>query len=270
MGKLRQNFALSSAQYGPLLTSATWRHGYTATTTGEIHAEAVHDGPRAVGVDLAQALEHWAVVTADFAVGGESATSGLGGSAQRATSGAYAALGIQHVDGRLSIVLQAQHASSGFREVGDLSGVPPPLERGIAQAGWGMGRAGNLQAVLVAQRNYDDTRQQAIALTYQASVGRGNMSATVSRTTGDTHETSVFISMQCRWISATIRLPQCTTTHSSPRQTPLWCRRCKKTCRWVRATATNSPWVPMAVMTPSTFDRARRLRWMRRQPVTWP
>jgi outer membrane usher protein len=194
VGALRENFALSSADYGPLLATATWRHGFTASTTGEVHAEAMRDGPEAAGVDLAQTLDRWVVITADFAVGGQPAASVLPGSpTQPATSGAYAALGIQHVDQRLSVVLQAQHASSGFREVGDVGGVPPPLERYIAQAGWDMGRAGNLQAAFVGQRNYDDTRQQAIGLTYNVNIGRGNMSANMSRTTGDTHDTSVFL-----------------------------------------------------------------------------
>jgi len=194
LGAVRENYGLSSDVYGPLLASATWRRGLTSTLTGEIHAEVLHDGPRAAGVDLAQALDHWAVVTLDFAAGGESATSGIPGTpTQPATSGTYTALGIQHVDERFSIVLQAQHASSGFRDVGEVGGLRRPVERYIAQAGLNMPHAGSLQAAFVEQHNADATRQQSIALTYQVAVGRGSLGVNASRTTGDTRDSSFYV-----------------------------------------------------------------------------
>jgi outer membrane usher protein len=194
VGVVRENYGVSSDDYGPLLASATWRRGLTELTTGEIHAEALHGGPEAVGLDIAHALDRWAVVTLDLAVGGESANSAVpGAAAQPATSGTYAALGIQHVDERFSLVLQAQHASSGFRHVGDVNGVATPLERNIAQAGWNLAHAGSLQLAFVAQRNPNDTHQQAISLTYQVNVGRGSFGVNASRTTGDTNDTSVYV-----------------------------------------------------------------------------
>jgi outer membrane usher protein len=195
LGPVRENYGLVSDDYGPLLASGTWRHGFTALLTGEIHAEALRDGPRAAGIDIAQALDHWAVVTLDVAVGGQGANSGvLGGPPQTASSGTYGAFGIQHADGRLSLLLETQHASAGFREAGDYGGVgPTPLERNIAQAGWSLGRAGSLQAAFVEQRNSDDTRQQTLGLTYQVNIGHGSLSANVSRTTGDTPDTNVSV-----------------------------------------------------------------------------
>jgi outer membrane usher protein len=194
LGPLRENYGLASADYGPLLLSGTWRHGFTELLTGEIHAEALHGGPEAAGIDIAQALDHWAVVTLDLAAGSQPANSGvLGLAPQPSSSGGYAALGIQHVDEHLSLLLQAQHASSGFREVGDYGGQPGSLERNIAQVGWVMGRAGSLQAAFVAQRNYDDSRQYTTGLTYQFNLGRGNFSANLSRTTGVTPDTTVSV-----------------------------------------------------------------------------
>jgi outer membrane usher protein len=195
LGPLRENYGLASDDYGPLLASGTWRHGFTDLLTGEIHAEAVHGGPQAAGIDVAQALDHWAVVTLDLAEGGQSANPGvLGGPAEPSSSGTYAALGIQHADARFSILLQAQHASTGFREAGDYGAVePPPLERNIAQVGWGFGKAGSLQAAFVGQRNFDETRQDTVAVTYQLNIGRGNLSASVSRTTGTTPDTNVSV-----------------------------------------------------------------------------
>ena len=194
VGVVRENYALSSDDYGPLLATATWRRGLTPTLTGEIHAEALHHGPQAAGVDFAQALDRWAVATLDIAAGGEPATSGIAGTpAQPATSGMYTALGIQHVDERFSIVVQAQHASSGFRDVGDVSGLRRPEERYIAQAGWSMAHAGSLQGAFVEQRNADDTRQQTSALTYQVNVGHGSLGVNASRTSGDTRDTSFYV-----------------------------------------------------------------------------
>jgi len=197
LGPVRENYGIASSDYGPLIASGTWRHGFTSLFTGEVHAEAMHNGPWAAGVDLAQGIDHWAVVTADLAVGGQSATSGLlGSAAAAASSGTYAALGIQRVNQRFSIILEAQHATSGFREVGDVSGVPVPLERNLAQLGWNMGKPGSLQLAWVDQRNPDDTRQQSFGVTYSVNIGRGSFSATVSRTTGlsqDTYASAFYV-----------------------------------------------------------------------------
>src|SRR5215472_9418496 len=192
LGTVRENYGLESNDYGPLIASATWRHGFNPLLTGELHAEAMHDGPWAAGLDIAQGIDHWAVLTLDFAVGGERATSGLlGGAPQPGSSGTYEALGIQRVNNHLSLILEAQHASAGFREVGNVNGLPTPLDRALAQAGWNMGKPGNLQLAFVAQRNADDTRQQAIGVTYQVSLWRGSFSANATRTTGNTRDTNL-------------------------------------------------------------------------------
>jgi len=190
LGPVRENYGIQSNDYGPLVTSATWRHGFTSQFTGEAHAEGERDGPWAAGIDLAQALDHWAVVTADLAVGGQSANAGiLGGAPQSASSGTYAALGIQRVNQRLSLILEAQHATTGFRDLGSAGGVPPPIDRDLAQLGWSMGRPGSLQLAFVTQRNFNDTRQRTVSVTYQVNLGPGNFSAFASRTTGDISDT---------------------------------------------------------------------------------
>lgn len=192
VGAVRENYGIASGDYGPLVASATWRRGFTTLFTGEIHAEAMHNGPWASGIDLAQGIDHWAVVTADLAVGGQSATTGLLGSGpQASSSGTYAALGIQRVNQQFSVILEAQHATSGFREVGDVNGVPPPLERNLAQLGWNTGKPGNLQLAWVQQRNPDDTRQQSFSVTYTVNIGHGAFSTTASRTTGQVADTYV-------------------------------------------------------------------------------
>ena len=195
LGPVRENYGISSGDYGPLIASATWRHGFSALFTGEIHGEAMHNGPWAAGIDLAQGLDHWAVVTADLAVGGQSATSGLMGSGpEPASSGTYAALGLQHVDQRLSIILEAQHATAGFRQLGDVGGIPTPIERNLAQVGWNMGHPGSLQLAWASQRNPDDTRQQTFSATYSLNIGRGSFSASASYTTsGPTEDTFVSV-----------------------------------------------------------------------------
>jgi outer membrane usher protein len=194
VGALRENFGLESTDYGPAMTSATWRHGFSASTTAEFHAEGVRDGPRAAGFDVAQAIDHWAVVTLNVAVGGEpDPVAAIGVPSQPSSSGTYESLGIQHVDEHLSFMLQAQRASPGFRDVGNVGGVLTPAERYLAQAGLNLAHSGSLQAAFVAQHNADDTRQQSIGVSYQVNVGRGSLGANVSHTTGDTHDTSCFV-----------------------------------------------------------------------------
>jgi outer membrane usher protein len=195
LGPIRQNYGLESNDYGPLLASATWRHGFTSSLTGEIHAEALHNGPAAVGVDVASLINNWAVLTFDVALGGQQAGPAFpGGPIQPSSYGTYGALGIQHVDQHFSVVLQAQHASPDFREVGYFeSRGPTPRERYIAQLGFSLGHRGSLQAAFVAQENSNDTHQETAALTYQMNIGRGSLSANVSRTSGDFQDTNVSV-----------------------------------------------------------------------------
>jgi outer membrane usher protein len=194
VGALRENFGLQSADYGPALATATWRHGFSASTTAEFHAEGVHNGPAAAGFNLAQAIDHWAVVTLDVAAGGQhESTAATAVPAQPSSSGVYEALGIQRVAERWSALLQAQHASDGFREIGNLGGAATPIDRFLAQAGVNLAHSGSLQAAFVTQRNSDDTRQETVSLSYQVNLGRGSIGANVSHTSGDTHDTSCFI-----------------------------------------------------------------------------
>jgi outer membrane usher protein len=195
IGPVRENYGIESDDYGRLMAAATWRHGFTSTLTGEVHAEALHDGPQAAGIDIAQQLGHWAVVTLDLAAGGQSANSGVqGGPAQPASSGSYGALGIQHVDGRFSFVLQGELASSGFRDVGDYGSFGlTPRDRSIAQASWNMGARGSILVAYVDQINFNDTRQNNLGVTYQISLGRATLSANLSRTTGETSDTNVSV-----------------------------------------------------------------------------
>ena len=195
IGPVRENYGIESDDYGRLMAAATWRHGFTSTLTGEVHAEALHDGPQAAGIDIAQQLGHWAVVTLDLAAGGQSANYGVqGGPAQPASSGSYGALGIQHVDGRFSFVLQGEFASSGFRDVGDYGSFGlTPRDRDIAQASWNMGARGSILVADVDQINFNDTRQNNLGVTYQKNLGRGTLSVNLSRTTGETSDTNVSV-----------------------------------------------------------------------------
>jgi outer membrane usher protein len=188
IGAVRNNFGISSNDYGPLLASGTWRHGFTSALTAEVHGEGIREGPHAAGLDVAAAVDHWAVVTADVAVGGAPASF-----AQPATSGSYGAFGIERAVERLSLLLRTEYASPGFRDVGDLGLLPPPRERNIAQAGWSMRGAGNLALAFVRQKNFDDTHQQAIGLTYQVKAGPGSFNANLSHMTGDTRDDSVYL-----------------------------------------------------------------------------
>jgi outer membrane usher protein len=183
IGAVRNNFGISNNDYGPLLASGTWRHGFTSALTAEVHGEGIREGPHAAGLDVAAAVDHWAVVTADVAVGGAPASF-----AQPATSGTYGAFGIERAVERLSLLLRTEYASPGFRDVGDLGLLPPARERNIAQAGWSMRGAGNLALAFVRQKNFDDTHQQAIGLTYQVKAGPGSFNANLSRMTGDTRD----------------------------------------------------------------------------------
>jgi len=117
LGAVRENYGLDSFDYGhDPMGSATWRYGLTNGLTLEAHGEATD------GLTEGGAGGDWLL--------GEKAgilSASMAGSAYQGTSGTQFSLGYTYTDGRLSVGLNAQQASSGYHDVASLYGSPPPL-----------------------------------------------------------------------------------------------------------------------------------------------
>src|ERR1700761_9144107 len=76
LGKIRDNYALESNDYGPVLGEASYRRGITDAITLEGHAEYLAGDARAAGLNAAFGLGQIGVINFTAANGGDSSGSG--------------------------------------------------------------------------------------------------------------------------------------------------------------------------------------------------
>ena len=108
LGKIRDNYALESNDYGPMLGEASYRRGITDAITLEGHAEYLAGDAHAAGLNAAFGLGQIGVINFTGANGGD--TSG---------SGWLSGVGFEHRGTNTSFVASSLWASSDFSQVGE-------------------------------------------------------------------------------------------------------------------------------------------------------
>jgi outer membrane usher protein len=173
LGKIRDNYALESNQYGPLLSEFSYRRGITDSFTLEGHGEYLADDSHAAGLNAAFGIGRIGVINFTAAGGGDSLGSGF-----------LSGVGIEHRGTNTSFVASSQWASREFAQVGE------PLDlglrvrqRNLVQTGMGLGRFGSLSLAYVRQTYRDSPTQQTIGLTQSVSFGHvGSLNFTLTET----------------------------------------------------------------------------------------
>lgn len=107
IGALRKNYGLLSNDYGDLLASASWRHGFTDRLTAEAAASVEQGGPSGVLAGLASAIPGLGVATA--AAGFSHGDAGVG---------TQFAVGFERRTNRHSFSMRSQIASTDYRQTG--------------------------------------------------------------------------------------------------------------------------------------------------------
>ena len=185
LGRVRENYAFTSFDYGPWLGSATLRRGLSDTLTLEGHAEYEGSQARALGLNLAARLASLGIGSVTLARGGDAQASGwLGG------------VTFERRGQRGSVAFSTTYAADGFRQAGDLalSGAHPKL-RAVAQAGLYLGRAGTLSAAYAYRTYRDEPAAQTFSLSQSTRLGEsGFLNLTVSHSTGAFASTSAYLS----------------------------------------------------------------------------
>jgi outer membrane usher protein len=172
-GSIRENYALESNQYGPVLAEATYRRGITDFFTLEGHGEYLEGNSHAAGLNAAFGIGKIGVINVTMASGGDPTESGW-----------LSGVGIEHRGANTSFIASSQWASSGFSQVGEpLDPAMRMRERNLLQTGIGMGRFGSLSLAYVRQTYRDSPTQQTLGLTQSISFGRlGSLNLTLTRT----------------------------------------------------------------------------------------
>jgi outer membrane usher protein len=191
LGKIRDNYALESNDYGPMLSEASYRRGITDAITLEGHAEYLAGDAHAAGLNAAFGLGQIGVINFTAANGGDSSGSGW-----------LSGVGLEHRGTNTSFIASSLWASSDFSQVGEpLDPGMRMRQRSLLQTGLGLGRFGSLSLAYVRQTYRDSPTQQTLGLTHSirlGSLGSLNLTLTQTRTaaqfsTGAQNSTSAYL-----------------------------------------------------------------------------
>ncbi|HET8609984.1 MAG TPA: fimbria/pilus outer membrane usher protein [Burkholderiales bacterium] len=160
LGFVRNDFGLTSNDYGAAIGSATYRRGLSDRLTGELHGELMRD-QQTLG---ASASYLWR----DFGV----ATGSVASSHSDAGAGELFALGFQRQSPTLSFGAQGQWTSSDFRQIGVVAGLPVPAQQYSGNASYNLGRYGSVGAAYVEQRFRDASAIKVASVNYSIPLAR--------------------------------------------------------------------------------------------------
>ena len=173
LGKIRDNYALQSDDYGPMLGEASYRRGITDAITLEGHAEYLTGDAHAAGLNAALALGQIGVINFTGANGGDASGSGW-----------LSGVSFEHRGTNSSFVASSLWASNDFSQVGEpLDPAMRMRQRSLLQTGMGLGRFGSLSLAYVRQTYRDSPTQQTLGLTHSIRLGRvGSLNLTLTQT----------------------------------------------------------------------------------------
>ncbi len=173
VGSVRNNYGITSTDYGAPIAEGSYRRGITDDFTLEGHAEYLKNFAHAAGVNAAYQIDHLGVINVTAANGG-----GFGG------SGWLTGVGIEHRGSRASLVASTQWASRNFVQVGES---PDPdfwiTRRDLLQGGVSVGRTFSISVAWVRELFRNEPSQRSLSLTNTWSFGPlGALELTVART----------------------------------------------------------------------------------------
>jgi outer membrane usher protein len=189
VGRVRENYALASFDYGPWAGSGTLRRGLNDSLTIEGHAEYLQGAAHGVGLEIVARAGNLGIASMKAAAGGGDSSRGwLGG------------VGFERQAQRASFSTSMSYASAGFRRAGEseFAGFRQKF-RGVAQVGLNLGAVGSTTLAIARQTFQDNSRLQTVSLAHNLRVGAGFMYLSVNRSTGDRSATSAFLTYTQAW-----------------------------------------------------------------------
>jgi len=179
-GIVRENFGITSNDYGPPLIVATDRVGLTDQLTGEAHVEALKD-QQALGVSVAVLVSTLGVLDASLA-----------GSRSRGGNGELFRLGYQRSARRWSFGGNIEYASRAFARLGALPTEPVPSITSQLFVTAGLGHLGSLSISRTRENYYNAHSVDIMSARDSINVGwLGYLTLAVIRTVAATSDTTI-------------------------------------------------------------------------------
>lgn len=183
IGKVRQDYAVTSNEYGPMFANTTVACAMPLGLTVEGHGEYLADQVAALGLGVARRLGP--LGTASLALASSRAEAG---------EGWLARIGFEHQNSLFNLMVRSRIQSREFREIGSVAGGDLIMQRNLASVGMNFGESSKLALAYAAQTTWDRERMNLIALSQSTSLGRGSISMTAGHSLAENIGSSVFIS----------------------------------------------------------------------------
>jgi outer membrane usher protein len=162
-GSVRRNLGSANSSYGPEFASGLWRRGISNELTVE---------GRAAVTTKSSLWQIGAVKTLPLKWLGKAALTSSNESSQG--SGRQWLLGVQKIGLRFSASLEAQGASSGFRELGQLSEVKPIKQQIASNLSYASERWGSFGLGYAKILQYDTASVTTLSANYSIRVGKAS------------------------------------------------------------------------------------------------
>lgn len=181
LGRVRENFGITSNDYGAWLGSATYRRGVNDLLTAEVHAEVMRE-QATIGAGTDWLLPRVGTIS-----------SYLAGSHHKDGNGSLLLLGVERLAHPWSLGARTQWTSSGFVQSGTVVLQPPPLQISSANLSYADAGGGTLGFSYVAQLNRGLSAARFVTMNYSVAVGTYSaLSFSVLRTLSVENSTRLF------------------------------------------------------------------------------
>ena len=183
-GKVREDYALTSNEYGPMFANTTVACGAPLGFTVEGHGEYLADQVAALGFGIARRIGPLGTASVAFAQS----------NAENGSSGWMSKVGFEHTNSMFNVMLRSRFQSREFRDIGSVSQNDPIMQRDLASVGVNMAERASLSVAYATQTTWARERTNLIAIQQSMGVGRGTMSMSAGHSLADNFGSSVFIS----------------------------------------------------------------------------
>lgn len=175
LGRARENYAITSADYGAAIGSGTYRRGLSDSLTAEVHGEFEAGAAHALGLNAAKLIDTVGVASGTLAVGGDSAGTGV-----------LAGVGFEHREKKWSVVFNTSYATEHFQQLANDTIVTQAFRtRSLVQGSLDFGRLGSLAVADVFEGFRSGGTQNTVSASWNYRItDDSSLNMTLSTTTG--------------------------------------------------------------------------------------
>jgi len=196
VGKAREDYAVTSNEYGPLFANTTVACAAPLGFTIEGHGEYLADEVAALGLGAARQVGM--LGTASVAVASSKTEAGAGWLAR---------VGFEHQNQWFNVMVRSRVQSREFRDVGSALTIDPVMQRNLASIGLNVTESSTLAIAYASQTTWSQERSNLISLSQSMSLGRGSVSMSAGHSLVDSVGSSMFLSYKRPFGAAPVRSP---------------------------------------------------------------